>query len=254
MTKRGIMGFLSERRLRRKSLLDRGRADRVDEFPDETELDQVDRQALDDAVLELLGVTDRAERRALRDRLYAHLRRYFEGKRVQEEEAIDNKRRTAASRTLGPLQVAADVFAEIERDHPRLRRTYLDLTRGTADGDGIRIPARGEPVVVKDLVTTGVRFGDRGGDLVQTRTREQAELVVAIAEVGPRDRSVFVPREGARARELADELRAIQSARSRIVRELVTARTIDADIVEPAIEEVMRRLLVPVARARTTAS
>lgn len=249
MTKRGIIGFLSERRLRRKSLVERGRGDRLDELSDETELDQTDRQALDDAVLELLGLTDRAERRAVRDRLYDHLRRYFEGKRVQEEEAIDNKRRTAAAHTLGPGQVAVDVFAEIERDHPALRRTYIDLTRGSAEGDGVRIPAGGEPHVVDDLVTRGVRFGAmRGGDLVITRDREQAELVSAIASIGPRGRSVFVPFEGARVRELIGELRAIESARTRIVRELVTARTTDPDIVDQAIEQVLHRLQAPVAR------
>lgn len=254
MTRRGIMGFLSERRLRRKSLLERGRADRLDQHSDETELDQPDRQALDDAVLESLGITDREERRAVRDRLYAFLRRYFEDKRVQEEEAIDNKRRTVAARTLGPDQVAADVFAEIERDHPALRRTYLDLTRGSAEGDGVRIPAAGDPRLLDDLVTTGVRFGERGGELVTTRTLEQAELVAAIAAVGPRGRSVFVPREAKRARELTDELKDIASARARTAQELVTARTIDADIVEAAVTQVLRKLLVPIARGQKRAA
>ena len=250
MTKRGIMGFLSERRLRRKSLVERGRGGELDALPDETELEQPDRQALDDAVLELIGYADPTARRSARDRLYAYLRRYFEDKRVQEEEAIDNKRRTAAARTLGPDQVAVDVMAEIERDHPGLRRTYLDLTRGSSEGDGIRIPASGDPRLLDDLVTVGVRFGDKGGELVVTRTREQAELVAAIAAVGPRGRSVFVPREGARARELTDELHAIAAARARTVRELVSARTVDADILEPATEQVLRRLLVPIARGQ----
>ncbi len=250
LAERDVKGLLSPRRLRRKSLIERGRAIELDALSDDTELDQPDRQALDDAVLELLGITDRTERRALRDRLYAHLRRYFEGKRAQEEEAIDNKRRTAAARTLGPDQVATDVFAEIEREHPALRRTYADMTRGSSEGDGIRIPATGEPTLVDDLITTGVRFGERGGALVVTHSRGQAELVAAIAAVGPRGRGVFVPRDGARARELLDDLRAVAAARARIVRELVTARTIDADIVEPAIEQVLHKLLESVTRAR----
>ena len=246
MTQREIKGFLSERRLRRKSFLERGRGDRLDEFSDETELDQSDRQALDDAVLELLGVRDRA----VRDRLYAFLRRYFEDKRVREEEAIDNRRRTAAARTLGPEQVATDVFQEIERDYPALRRTYLDLTRGSADGDGIAIPAAGDPKLVDDLVTVGVRFGEKGGRLVTTRALEQAELVMAIASVGPRGRNVFVPREGPRARELTSELQTLARARSRKVSELVANRTIDADVVDGAIALVLRKLLVPIARGQ----
>jgi methylase of polypeptide subunit release factors len=249
MTAREIKGFLSERRLRRKSLVERGRADRLDDYPDETELDQPDRQALDDAALELLGIADKAERRAVRDRLYDHLRSYFEAKRLQEEEAIDNKRRTAAARTLGPAQVAADVIAEIERDHPALRRTYLDLVRGSAEGDGIRIPARGEPRLVDDLVTKGVRFGDgRGADLVATSGREQASLVMAIADVGPRGRNVFVSRDPERIRELVAQLEAIKAARDRKVRDLVTVRTIDPDIVDSAVQLVMQSLLTPVRR------
>lgn len=251
MMGREIVGVLSDRRLQRKRLLKRSAEGALAELIDETEFDKADRQKLDDAVLELIGFKDKDARMAARADLYAHLRAYFEDKRFQEEQGQDNRQATASSGTLSAEAVAADVVVEIERDYPALRRTYADLVRGSADGDGTRIPANGEPEVVNDLATLGVRFGDtRTGTVITARTPTQAELIAAIAKVGPRGHSVFVPREGSRATELTEQLRRIASDRQRVVRELVEARTIDGDIVERSIARVLKLLLVPQPRAK----
>ncbi|HET7577295.1 MAG TPA: hypothetical protein VFK19_12130 [Sphingomicrobium sp.] len=250
MAARGILGFVSERRLRQKSFIERGRETELATLSDETELDQADRRELDDAVLELLGIGKATERERLLDALYAHLRDYFESVRVREEEAIDNKRKAAQQGTLGVDQIVADVLAEIERDHPNLLRGYADLRPGTS-GDGIRIPASGEPIIVDDLVTCGVRFAEgRKSSIVPTRTKEQAELVAAIAAVGPRGRSLFVPHESEAARELTARLRALAVARRSVSEDLILARTADPDLVERSRQRVLSQLVSGVAGTR----
>ncbi len=250
MVDRGILGFLSERRLRRKSLTERGREDELFSLSDESELDQADRRLLDDAVLELLGVTARTERSRLLDALYSHLRQYFENVRVKEEEAIDNKRRAASQATLGVDQIVGDVMQAIERDHPALLRSYSELNPGT-EGDGIRIPAGGVPVVVNDLVSCGVRFAEgRSGHIVATNNLEQAELVAAVALVGPRGRSLFIPRDPATATDVAARLRSHQQGRLRVANELVQERTADPDLIERSVQRVVATLVAGVARPR----
>lgn len=247
---RPVVGLLSQQRLRRKSFTERGREAELAALSDETELEQSDRRALDEAVLELLGVADRAERGRLLDRLYTFLRDYFERVRVKEEEAIDNKRRTAQAGTLGVEQIADDVMAEIERDHPTLLRSYSDMNPGTA-GDGIHIPAGGEATVVDDLASLGVRFAEgRSGRIVPARTREQAALVEAIARVGPRGRSLFVPSEPRVVGDLTDRLHAHAAARLNTVEELIQARTADPDLINRSRQRVLSRLISGVSRPR----
>lgn len=253
LAERPVLGMLSPRRLRQKSLTERGREAELAFLSDATELDQPDRRALDDTVLEMLGVADKSERKRLIDALYAHLRDYFEQVRVKEEEAIDNKRRTAQAATLGADQIADDVMAEIERDHPLLLRTYREINPGTV-GDGIHIPSGGEATVIADLASLGVRFAEgRSGQIVTTKTREQAELVAAIARVGPRGRSLFVPNDPAVARDLADRLHAHAAARTATVEELIQARTADEDLLARARTRVLARLIAGVPRPRRAA-
>jgi hypothetical protein len=254
MVSRGILGFVSERRLRRKSYRVRGRDAELDALSDETELDQPDRRALDNVVLELLGIRSAGERERLIQALYDHLTDYFENVRAKEEEAIDNKRKVAKQATLGVDQIATDVFAEIERDHPLLLRSYTDLYPPT-DGDGVRIPAGGEPTILTDLVTCGVRFGEgRSSQIIPTRTREQAELVEMIAHVGPRGRFLFVPNDAAVAHELATRLHGLKTSRERVVRDLIEQRTSDADLIERSEKRVLAALIAGPPRPRRAAT
>ncbi len=254
MSKRGILGFVSAQRLRRKSYTEREKLVELNALSDASELDQTDRHALDDAVLELLGVADKAERKRLRCALYDHLRAYFESVRAKEEEAIDNKRLAKKQSTLGADQIANDVIAEIDREYPALRRFYYDLTKGQAIGDGVRIPEHGVPEMVDDLVTMGVRFvAGRNSEIVNTKSKVQAELVIAIANVGPRGKSLFLPRDEEQARPFIDTLNSIASDRRRIARELIEARTADPELKQTAFDKVQSVLMAGVSRPRRAA-
>jgi hypothetical protein len=109
MLGRATLQFLSERRMRRMSLTKIGREAELQALSDLCELDMDDRRALDDAVLEMLGVKDKHERNSLIERLYAYLREFFEGVRQKEEKAIDNKNRSKRRGALSPAELAASV-------------------------------------------------------------------------------------------------------------------------------------------------
>ena len=254
ISERDIVGLLSPRRLRRKSFTEREKLVELNALSDASELDQPDRHALDDAVLELLGVADKGERKRLRGALYDHLRAYFESVRAKEEEAIDNKRIAKKQSTLGADQIANDVVAEIDREYPALRRFYYDLTKGQAIGDGVRIPEHGVPELVDDLVTMGVRFvAGRNSEIVNTKSKVQAELVIAITNVGPRGKSLFLPRDEEQSRPFIDTLNGIAADRRRVARELIEARTADPELMQSAFDKVQSILMAGVSRPRRAA-
>ena len=81
------MQFLSERRLRRMAFTKKGREHELGNVSDLSELDMDDRRALDDAILEMLGVKNKRDRDDLLGRLYSYLREFFEHVRQKEEKA-----------------------------------------------------------------------------------------------------------------------------------------------------------------------
>ena len=250
---RPILGLLSQRRLRRKTLEARDRRNELANLSDESELTQTDRRALDDAVLELLGIADARERTRLVNELHSHLAQHFEAVRVKEEEAIDNKVKAARAGAIGVDEIVNDVMAEIDRDHPKLLRDFTAFYQDP-NGDGLLVPPTGEPIVIDDLVTTGVRFATgRGGELVKTYTRDQADLLAAIAVVGPRGRRLFIPRDPTAARRLVAQMVELARQRSATTRRLIEDRTADPDLQDRATTIVMNRLLAGISRPRRAA-
>lgn len=94
-------------------------------LPDEFEL--ADRQALDDAVLELLGETDPAERRRLRDELYDEVTAMYRGIRDKELQMIEFKKQSARGGGPAPEQVTEEVVETL--DASLVRRPPEDFIR-----------------------------------------------------------------------------------------------------------------------------
>jgi hypothetical protein len=115
------------------------------------------------------------------------------------------------------------------------------------DGDvpveGIRIPAHGKPEIIDDLLMTGVRFrrGRKDGEIVRTRSVEQARLAKMISEMGEGGRSHFLPIDKQVVENQIKRIDALMRARSEKVRELIESRTSDAEIGRRASDLVMAR-------------
>jgi hypothetical protein len=242
---RNVLGVLSERRLRTAALLQRGMIEKIADLDESTEFDQGDRQELDDAVLELLGVRDAHERRDLRESLYDYLSEYFENARRKEEQAIVNKAAAKRRDKLTPQSLALDVFAAVEGEDPALLMGYRDLADrdGAVAVEGIRVPGHKKTELIHDLLMTGVRFsrGRGNGEIVRTRSADQARLILKIIELGEVGRNHFVPIERSVIAQQIERIDGHLRKRRARVREMIEARTNDQEIGRRAFDLVMAR-------------
>lgn len=244
MKDRKVLGFLSERRLRRMALNQKGRENQLENLPAETELDQPDRHELDDAVFELLGISDSKERVSLRDELYEFLREHYETVRQKEEAAILNKKRVARGTRLTPDEIAKEIFSSIKEQHPGLMEKYQSfLTPEILNKcEGLELPSKGKPEIVDDMVTKGVRFTIRAGKgrLIETHNVEEARLVALVATVEGLGRHEFFPIEAELAAELYNKFSRHVKERETLVQRMVEERTADFDLQEEIAAKVLR--------------
>ncbi len=241
---REVRAFLSERTLREKSFLTRGKKAQLAELSDQTELDDADRQELDDLVLELLGVKNPQVRLQLRRRLYEHLKAYFEKERRKEEEAQDNKRRSKAKERQTPQGLAQAVFDHVAEHNPLLLRGYEDLAdkEGHDNVQGRYIPWPDKLEIVDDLLQFGLKYKSRKtGKIEMTRatSRAQVELMIEVSLNGEGGDSYLVPADPAVCERLKSSLMQIRLERERLVRESLEDRTSDADLVDKALSLAM---------------
>ena len=243
---REVRGLLSDRRLREKSLVARGKKSALDELSDTTELDEKDRLELDDAVLELLGIGNRQDRKLLRDRLYAHLRANFEKERRKEEEAQDNKKRSKSKQRQTPDALAQAVFDFVADNNPLLLRGYEDLADkfGFKDYEGRFVPWPDKLELIDDLLHFGLKYKSRKTgkvDFERATSRVQAELMMEVSLNGEGGDSYFFPADTGLCQRLLDDLRRIRLERERLIRENLEDRTGDPDMVEKAMSLAMPR-------------
>ncbi|MEM9704113.1 MAG: SAM-dependent methyltransferase, partial [Planctomycetota bacterium] len=218
------------RRLRRASYTAKGKADALARLSAETELDQADRRELDDAVFALLGVSKKAERAALIDRLYDHLREFYESVRRKEEQASENKKR-AAAKGPRPADIAKQIHAELADKHPALLRRYdPDFFSRSGAFDTYVAPAEGLPSPVKDELydDSGVLFldGKRVVDELKTRNTQQDALLVAVVRGGVRG-AIRVPTDPTACDRLRAKWQKHVAERTATVDALIADRTAD---------------------------
>lgn len=76
------------------------------------ELAMPDRQQLDDAVLELLGISDIEERRRLLIQLYTEITALYRGIRYAEKESQRHRKQQPRRKTLTPAALAREIWDE----------------------------------------------------------------------------------------------------------------------------------------------
>jgi len=248
MKGRRAMQFLSVRRMRGMVLRGRGQAAELGRLSDDSELDQADRHALDDAVLELLGIRSKAERTEWLQGIYAYLAEMFEQARAKEEEAIANKNRTRRRGAVRAVEVAEQVWEQLQATHATLLRRYdPDVIDRKQPFDTYDVPGDGDPQEQSTLfVSNSVSFVRNGKSVgvVETRSPEQSALLAAIARSGIRGlvRVPYTPEESLRVRRRYEEM---LSARSQKLQQLIEVRTNDPDLQYKVRVLVEARLLKP---------
>jgi len=239
---RQALYFLSERRLREMAYTQSGRTDELAGLADQSELDLDDRRALDDAVLQMLGVRSKKGRQELIDRLYDYLREFFEWTRRKEEQAIINKKKAKRRGPARPSEIAARIFQDLETKEPRwLRRYDPDFLNPSLPYDVYELPENGEPEAFADLLSSnGVRFrsGKKQIAAVETKAACQARLLSLAAKTGRRG-LVRAPHEEAECLKVLREFEIFLTGRHQRLWELIEERTAD-----PQMQEKIHQALV----------
>jgi hypothetical protein len=147
------------------------------------ELQQPDRQELDDSVLELIGVTDPQERKKLLSELYNRTVAYYRYQRTQDIQSMLN--RVGGRRRLTAEDIAISIWDSLPDDHksPNLLDWLKSLSVKTQP---VNIPdGRAKPLGKGDMFSPG------GVDFFQGKTRhsetyahpDQAALVALLANL-----------------------------------------------------------------------
>jgi type I restriction-modification system DNA methylase subunit len=131
------------------------------------ELSFNDRNRLDDAVLELLGVSNKQEREQLRAELYEEITTLYRQIRAAEREMQRNRSATARQGRATPQSIAAEIWESFD---PRpAYRTPLDFIPPRARTETIDLPAEGRARIVPgdmfhsdsvQIGTTNIELGD----------------------------------------------------------------------------------------------
>lgn len=200
------------------------------------ELRQPDRRALDDAVFDLLGVSDPGERSQLIDRLYEATAQHFRDIRVVEIEKMEQRSRSGRPR-FNVHDLAADIWDAAGLDDTTPLTEWL---AEQPESDQFVLIPDDSPAVVKDSPLFGqnaVYFGKAGKTQLECASRAQAELVARLANLGIKGkaRTAVNPEK---SQDLLQRLNSrIDTARSRF-KELAASRTGDQRI-QAQMEELL---------------
>jgi len=189
------------------------------------ELRQEDRLELDDCVFELMGVTNKKQRKALLEELYLVTAEYYRCLRTQDIQAMENRAGNKAQR-LDAQDLAGSIWQSLSASEQG-----PDLTAWIKSvypkSEVVRIPeGKPEALGASDMFDpNGVVFkGNKETHHATYANPEQAALAAALADYGIRG-SIAVPTTS------VDCGRCLEQARTRITRaekrlaELASART-----------------------------
>ena len=196
------------------------------------EFKQSQRQELDDAVLEALGIAGEGERAHLRERLYEEVVHLYQEIRGAEVEMQKFRRVTARRDKASPRTIADEIWEEFDKS--LVRPFPLAFVPANEPTESVRLPA-GKPKVLEDLFDRGAV--QVNGTVIKLGSKARAEFAAEALELGqygllpiPRtDRACVKALDGfrryesqmdAQFRELAQERSADSEVQARIVREL----------------------------------
>ena len=166
------------------------------------ELGLQDRQDLDDAVFELLGVEDPRERSRLREELYTATRALYGSLRHVEVQATHNRSRTARRSRVSPHDIAMEIWDGLDRSWVKRFPTGCQ-PEDVGDVEVIQIPSRVTHVEVgtglftveatnrkdksaagKSLAAGSVQVNDDVYDLGSVERAQYLEAMIVVGRTG----------------------------------------------------------------------
>ena len=190
-----------------------------------TELCQEDRRELDDCVFELIGVTNKHERKKMVDELYRVTTEYYRYQRTQDIQAMEN-RAGNNKRRFDAHDLAESIWQSLpegEQGPALVEWIKSDYQKREA----VEIPeGRPEALGASDMFDpSGVVFkGNKETHRATYANPEQAALVAALAEFGIREQ-IEVPKSAVECSRCLEKLRIRIARAEKYFSELAASRT-----------------------------
>jgi len=203
------------------------------------ELAMPDRHELDDAVLELLGIDDPAERRKLRAELYAEITKLHRAIRAAEKRMQKFRSETARRGRPSAHSLAAEIWEKLDPKPPHL--TLLDFA-ANADCEQIDLP-EGKARAVNDLWNQNCL--SVAGRLIPLNHPSRVRFAKALCDTGVSGR-VAIPNEP----EAADAALRQYEEHLRTLEDSLTALAADYTADEAMQQRILRQLRRLIRNAR----
>jgi len=143
------------------------------------ELALADRQQLDDAVLELVGIADGAERKNLRDELYREITKLYRQIRVAEKKMQKFRSATASKGKQTAHGIAEEIWTELISQPKSF--SPLDFVPKGAETETIDMPVGKGKIAAKSLLhDDGVNIGDY---FIELGSVERSVFVKTLADL-----------------------------------------------------------------------
>jgi hypothetical protein len=223
------------------SMLERQALPLVDVDSDETiwtgELALEDRQQLDDAVLELIGVLNSKERIALREELYAEITTLYRHIRVAERKMQRHRSATARAGKQTAHSIADEIWDSLA-PQPILQ-TPLDFVPSKAQTQNHNLPTGRAKTVKQHLFQPeGVQIGDV---FIELGDPVRGLFVKALTDIGISG-SVRVPVDSNVCRKALDEYNAYVESTNTEFTNFAAAYTADENLQARVVNELWKRL------------
>jgi hypothetical protein len=206
------------------------------------ELQQADRRQLDDAVFELLGVTDARRRQSLIDRLYREVALHFRAVRIVEVQKMEQRRQGNGKNNISQQQLALDAWKHLEPEFQKPLSQWIDDE--TRKGKTVNIPDGEVRLAAPEnwFEATTVYFGKMPATSHVCASRAEAELIAMIARQGLRG-PVSVPATEKECGALLERLGArLATARRKF--EALAAERAGSDKLREQVLELLNRWFV----------
>ena len=211
---------------------------------EEFELD--DRQELDDAVLEILGIVDPAERVDLRQRIYDAIRELQQATREREVVAQADRRRSARRGRVSPQDIADEIWEEHWETFGLLEFPQAFVLR-PGQGEQVDLPPGAVEVGTalmdgpRALRAGTVRLGGPTGQVQDVGSVHRARFLEALALCG-RYGSLRLPDE-AECEQAVAQFESYRQSLTQRLSALATQRTRDVRRQRAVADALMRRAL-----------
>lgn len=207
-------------------------------LPEEFEL--ADRIELDDSVLEILGIGDPYERKALLKKLYSALDEMYHATRAREVVAQKDRLRSKRKGVVTALDLAQDIW-DGESPNLALQEFPADFVR-TRRGRPVGLPS-GKVEVGRALMEAGghLRAGTIrvDGSVINVGTMAHAEFLAAAASCGAYG-PIMVPDQEADCQAAVDEFQKYCTELEAQFKALAAQRTRDTKKQKAIVEALMR--------------